>query len=159
MKKITQGTEAERKVFNVQYESTLVYVCSPDLERINGESSDRAAFENQFLDSPADSVEQVDFSMVLNWLRDVCRVKNIIELHVRDSLLFPHSEERIEKVVGLFNVEKLNWKRVDLSIDSVKQAAPAIRELTLYSSGNKAAFYHWFSPRGLYTLSSVCAKS
>jgi hypothetical protein len=158
MNRITQGADTERRVFSVPYESTLAFVSSPDLEQWNSPGLDRVTFEDRILDRASEPISRIDFSKVLEWLRDIYDVQNIIELNVRDSMMYPHPEEAIERAVKGFNVEKLHWKRLDLSIHSVREAAPNVRELTLYSSGNMAAFYHWFSPDGLVTLGKVCAR-
>lgn len=155
MTRITRGSSAERRVFDVDYESTLVYVSSPDLDLLNGPVPDRVTFDDQSGDIATSSVARVDFCKVLQWLHEIHGVSRIIELEVRDSLLYPHSEEAIKQNVSIFKVKKLNWKRLDLSIPTVQVAAPKVRELTLYSSGNKAAFYHWFSSDGLPKLKAV----
>jgi len=54
-----------------------------------------------------------------------------------------------------FDVQKLDWQRPDLSIDTIRFAAPNVRTLHLYSSGNWAPIDHWTGPLGISTLAKL----
>jgi len=95
---------------------------------------------------------------ILDWLRDKKGVKGIYELHVRDSLYVPHSEEVIGKCLVGFDIEILDWKRVDMSIEPLllqsepgKCSCPNLKELTLYASG-WASLQYWASKQVQETL-------
>lgn len=157
---------------NITFESTLRYLGFPDFDRMEDEPV-HAAFLTQsglqernlkyrrWLDEPAQethtsqTIRRDYVAKVLDWLFKIKGVRNIYCLHVPDSLDNPHPEEIIEKAIKPFRIEVLDWRRVDLSIDSIVDSAPTVRELYLYSSGNKAALSHWFGPQGLRRLAKV----
>ena len=60
----------------------------------------------------------------------------------------------LECVKG-FGVEELNWRRLDLCIETIEELAPTLSVLHLYSSGNWAALSHWISKDGLVSLRNV----
>ena len=95
---------------------------------------------------------------VLRWLRlkDVSRIH---ALRVRDSRYRPHCDDVIRQLVELYpQVEMLDWQRTDLSIDTIREAAPNIRELYLYATG-WASLSHWLGEDGLRTMPRVCNSS
>ncbi|KAF5129904.1 hypothetical protein E5D57_006237 [Metarhizium anisopliae] len=85
---------------------------------------------------------------ILDWLRNKNGVTGIHELRVSDSLYIPHSEEVIEKCLTGFDIEVLDWKRVDLSIEPLfsgsRLVCPNLKKLTLYASG-WIALQYWTS--------------
>jgi hypothetical protein len=60
-----------------------------------------------------------------------------------------HADESIEKAMKDFDVEIWDWKRIDLNSDVIATSSKFIREVSLYSSGNKAVLMGWASPEGL----------
>jgi hypothetical protein len=92
---------------------------------------------------------------VLKWLKDRKGVRKIIEVQIADSQYHPHSEQVIEESLEGFDVEILNWKRADLSVDSISLAAPNVKKLYLYSNGSKASIGHWASSDGVGRLEKV----
>ncbi|PMD38046.1 subtilisin-like protein [Hyaloscypha variabilis F] len=137
--------EDQAPEFWVQFESSIRYVDFPDLSEIGVERK-HAKPEN----SPRSDVMDV-----LDWLSDK-GVKEIIELRVPDSWDEPHSEEIIEKAIKDFNIEVLDWRRIDLSIRSVKKGAgSSVTDLHLYSSGNWTALEHWTGQNGVVQLESL----
>jgi hypothetical protein len=91
---------------------------------------------------------------ILEWLK-LRRVRRILTLNVVDSFHAPHTEETIELAVKPFNVDILDWRRMDLSIDCLQEAAANVRTLSLYSSGNWAVLSHWSSSDGVGNLKKV----
>lgn len=74
-----------------------------------------------------------------------------------DSATSPMSEELVQEViVDQFEIEKFDWRKLDISLDILTAPKSKIRdtvkELTLYSSGNWSVLYHWASEEGLVTL-------
>ena len=96
-----------------------------------------------------------EVSKVLRWLYDIKGVRKIYQLVVPDYFVDPHTEETIENAIKPFEVETLDWRRLDLGIDSIQASAPEVRRLHLYSSGNRAALSHWYSSEGIKTLKQV----
>ena len=95
--------------------------------------------------------ERLEASLVLKWLRDSKKVSGIYELRVRDSLYLPHTEEVIAQCLKEFNVEVLDWMRIDISINPLKQTCPLLKRLTLYVS-NWANLSYWVSGNGYEQL-------
>jgi hypothetical protein len=96
---------------------------------------------------------------VLDWLYQGRQVRKIIELKVPDSLHDPHTEETIIQSIKPFEIEKLDWKRLDLSIDCVCEAAENVEHLYLYGSGNMAVTSHWTGNEGVCRLKKVNSPS
>ncbi len=99
--------------------------------------------------------EHTEVFKVLKWLYDK-GVKSIIKLKVPDRLVNPHNDLRMARQVERFKVEILDWKVLDLSISIFSvDVKGRIKELHLYSSGNRAVISHWFSPEGITSLKKV----
>lgn len=71
---------------------------------------------------------------ILDWLRGEKEVTGIYELRVRDSLFIPHCEEIIKNCLDKFDIEVLDWERVDLSLEPLKDTCKNLKQLTLYGS-------------------------
>ena len=157
---------------NIVFESMLQYLGFPDFDHMEDEPVHAALLTQSVLqernakylrwqDEPPQETRtsrtmRRDYvAKVLAWLHDIKKVTNICHLYVPDSLDNPHPEEIIEKAIKPFQIEVLNWRRVDLSVDSIVDGAPNVRELYLYSTGNKAALSHWFGDQGLRRLDKV----
>jgi hypothetical protein len=123
--------------FDVEFEPTLKYVDLPAFDGIEANKREEA-------------------KIILEWLRKSRIVKRIFHLSVADSLHEPHSEETIEDAIKPFDIKILDWRRIDLSIRTIRDAAPNIRRLRLYSSGNWAPLDHWIGADGVCTLQKVC---
>ena len=131
----------ETSPFEIEFESTLKYVELPAFEISKTESFNA----------------RVEAYEILQWLKNKNHggVTKILELKVNDALHDPHSEEIIEEAIKDFDIETLNWKRTDLSINTVQKAAPNVRKLHLYSSGNWVSLSHWLGPEGVIMLKKV----
>jgi hypothetical protein len=95
---------------------------------------------------------------ILHWLRSERGVKGIYELNVRDSCYLPHNERTIRECLRNFDIEVLDWRRLDLSLrvlfEKDKQDSPVcrnLRKLRLYAGGWPALAY-WTSKGGLAQL-------
>ncbi|KAI5924907.1 hypothetical protein F4810DRAFT_102221 [Camillea tinctor] len=133
----------------LSYEQTLRYAEFPPLDMMAG---DRETFkENSHFKH-----EHTDVFKVLKWLREK-GVRSIIKLKVPDRLVNPHNDQKIAEHVKMFEVEILDWKILDLSISIFKdkEVKDRIRELHLYSSGNRAVISHWFSDEGIKSLKKL----
>lgn len=126
----------------IDFESTLSYVQLPELANI-------------FDQLPA--IERLEAFQVLKWLKE-SGVNTIIDLHVPDALYGGHSEEIVENCLALFDqIELLDWKRLDLSLETMK-AARGVHTIWLYSSGNWGALAQWTGVEGLVTYPNVRAE-
>ncbi|KAK3937215.1 hypothetical protein QBC46DRAFT_356837 [Diplogelasinospora grovesii] len=71
---------------------------------------------------------------------DLLRRKNvqrILKLTVHDNPARPCSDEVIKACLTGFDVRYLDWKKDDLSVDVVLEAAPRLAELWLYPAGDE----------------------
>ena len=134
----------------LKYEHTLRYVDFPPLDLM---AEEREVFkENTHFTRRHDEVFRI-----LNWLWDDKGVERIIKLRIPDRLVHPHDDFVMAEKLEDFGVEILDWKVLDLSIASLKDSTKGrIRELHLYSSGNRAVINHWFGRDGIGKLTKVC---
>jgi len=151
IKKISDDTkypdvisETRSVIAELEFESTLRYVDIPISDTNKGDYT------------PTKGLGGRDEALlILNWLGEKKGVKNIIEIRIADSHYRPHNEEIIALAVRRFDVQILNWKRTDLSIDAILEGAPNVKELHLYSSGSWAALGHWVGADGVGRLKKV----
>ncbi len=125
---------------NINFESVLRYVHFPDL------SQDALSKDAK--------IDRQEVSLVLQWLR-LKGVKSIMKLVVPDCRDNPLDEEQIYECLKDFEIDELNWRRLDLGVEPIMCLAPTIAVLHLYSSGNWAVLDHWASERGLKRLWKV----
>ncbi|TWU74167.1 hypothetical protein ED733_000425 [Metarhizium rileyi] len=76
-------------------------------------------------------------------------VREIIKVMVSDDGEVPHADEAIVDALYGFKVREWEWKRVDLCSDVICEASPAVREISLYSSGSSAVLMGWASEHGI----------
>ena len=109
-------------------------------------------------DGKQDGKGRKDAEIVFNWLREN-KVQKVIEVTVEDNMkdpdATPHSDGSIEAALKGLDVEVWNWKKMDISIATIRNAAPNVRKVYLYSSGNNAVLQGWSDTRGLVTLTKV----
>lgn len=113
----------------------------------------------KYIDIPVqcDSADQCSFGgsharEILEWLATCKSVRKVLDVRIEDCRHYFHTEEDIELCLKPFDVKNLDWYRVDLSIDTITQAAPNVSSLHLYSSGGLAAIDHWVGPNGVRML-------
>jgi hypothetical protein len=103
---------------------------------------------------PLHTVPREDARTIFNSLRDR-KIKRILEVTVPDCPNHPHSDDTIINCLKEFGVKRLDWRKLDLSVKTILQAAQDVEELCLYSSGNEDMLTHWASYEGLYRLHKV----
>lgn len=140
-------SETDRVILPFQrliFEETLLSVDFPSLDKhgTNTGPLPSAAVRNEV-------------HLVLKWLQESKGVKKLIKLTVSDSKINPHPEEAMEAAIKHLDVEHLDWRRLDLSIDTILEAAENVRELHLYSSGSRAVIGHWLGEDGVRRLSKA----
>jgi hypothetical protein len=83
------------------------------------------------------------------------KVKKILRLTVTDNFERPCSDEVIEDCLRNFDIRYLDWRKYDLCIDVVLNAAPRVVELWLYSNSNNAVLRSWAASNGICYLKRV----
>ena len=83
-----------------------------------------------------------DFCCIFRFLQRAGVLK-IFQIVVDDAQEPSHSDEAIIECLKPFSVEEWDWKKVDLCPNVIYEAAPGVREITLYSRGNNAALRGW----------------
>lgn len=82
-------------------------------------------------------------------------MRKIIRIVVQDDPIDFHSDELIEHSLKGFDVEEWRWKKWDMCSDTILEAAPDVRIVDLYWSGNKAILRSWAAADGLVLLKRV----
>ncbi|PQE17717.1 hypothetical protein CJF31_00005438 [Rutstroemia sp. NJR-2017a BVV2] len=93
-----------------------------------------------------------------DWLHSEKGVEKILKVTV-DDMEKPHRDEDIEDAIGgmgslkhSFDVEILEWRKLDLCPKTIKGATPNVRELHLEWSGNNSVLRGWSAIDGLPSL-------
>jgi hypothetical protein len=76
-------------------------------------------------------------------------VREILKVIVIDNGTIPHADDAIVDALHGFQVEEWDWKKLDLCTNVIHESSPAIRVVSLYSSGNNAVLTGWASKEGL----------
>jgi hypothetical protein len=92
---------------------------------------------------------------VFRWLRDVQKVKKIFKVVVDDLVPYPHTDRAIIAALEKFDVEIWDWRKLDISSETVFKAASGTRQLHLQCSGNEAVLRSWSCKHGLARLTEV----
>lgn len=146
---------------HVRFETILHHVDLPNMSVQKGDNWFKGApdLEERFKAiRDLTGVGRADLAKVFMWLRNN-GVRKILEIHAVDSSGTSHCDEAIELSIQGFDVEVLNWERVDISSDVFANSAPDVRELHLYASGNNEVLRGWSSKDGLPRLKKVSLLS
>ncbi|KAF7898370.1 hypothetical protein EAF00_004816 [Botryotinia globosa] len=95
-----------------------------------------------------------DMMFFFQWLKDK-GVKRILKVIVDDSNTPAHSDEAINKALQGFDVEILDWRKVDLCSETILISGRKLREVHLQWSGNNAVLRGWSEPVGLRRLEDL----
>ncbi|KAL7964342.1 hypothetical protein HDV63DRAFT_274884 [Trichoderma sp. SZMC 28014] len=92
------------------------------------------------------------YKLIFDWLREG-QVRKIFTLEVDDNGANPHTNAAIRYCLrgsnlnninsDFIDVQVWNWKKFDISADTVVAAAPNAQEVYLYSHGNTAVLVGW----------------
>jgi len=104
-----------------------------------------------------DGTGRRDLQMVFDKLHDKKGVTTILKVVVDDLGPSPHTDEAIESSLKHRGVETWDWRRVDLCSEVIYNAAPTVREVHLYWSGNNAVLRSWCDEGGLKMLQDLTA--
>ncbi|PNP59103.1 hypothetical protein THARTR1_01351 [Trichoderma harzianum] len=94
------------------------------------------------------------YKEIFDWLKKK-KVERVFEVIIEDDLSTPHEDETIIETLKTFGVETWNWKKYDICIDTISQAAPNVSTVYLYTSGNNAVLRGWSDETGLRTLQQL----
>ncbi|KAF4455939.1 hypothetical protein F53441_1806 [Fusarium austroafricanum] len=97
---------------------------------------------------------RTDLTVLFGWLERK-RVERILKVVVDDLKDPPHSDKAIEDCLTKFDVEVLDWRKVDLCPETIFTACPNVRQLYLRWSGNRAVLRAWGEPEGLPRLAKL----
>jgi ankyrin repeat protein len=133
---------------HLKFEPALQYVAIPQLELENFP-------EAKWRHEPFwNSAGRKDYLAIFDWLYER-GVRHIFRVIVVDHEDRPHSDAVIIKCLERFNVERLDWKRFDLSSRALICGVPTITQLKLYCSGNEAILHSWAAESGLVNLKQL----
>ena len=92
-----------------------------------------------------------DMEAPFRWLTNK-GVRNIIKVIVDDLEMPSHKDESIVKALKDFNIEILDWRKIDLCPEAICSSCPNLREVHLWWSGNNGILRAWSEPEGLIRL-------
>ncbi|KAI1747317.1 hypothetical protein F4782DRAFT_444103 [Xylaria castorea] len=97
---------------------------------------------------------RTDLTFFFQWLREK-NVSHILKVVVDDSSERPHSDRAIEDCLKQFEVERLEWRKLDICSETLSNACRAVSHLNLWWSGNRAILRSWSEPEGLAKLEKL----
>lgn len=95
------------------------------------------------------------YQEIFDWLRDKGKVKEVLHIVVEDDLVQPHDDQTIEATLKDLGVEVWDWRKYDISSETIWSAAPHVKEVSLYTTGNNAVLRGWSDEGGLRKLRNV----
>ena len=125
------------------FETALCYVALPP--RKGSHTTEDKIAESDFLDT---------YKVVFDFLRDK-KVKKIFKVTVNDLVGRPHNDDVIITLAREFGVEQWDWKKLDISSETILDAAPLVRRVFLHSSGSFSALQGWACKQSLAKLTHV----
>lgn len=93
-----------------------------------------------------------DMEIPFKWLHDDKKVQSIMKVIVDDLESPSHCDESIETALKPFEIEILDWRKIDLCPETICNACQHLREVHLWWSGNNALLRAWSEPDGLVNL-------
>jgi hypothetical protein len=157
------ATYLNRLSRHLKFEDSLQYVALPKLkvEQVQKAASSHSAVvpaavetDKTLIQEKPDRVGLTDSKIVFNWLAKN-GVKKIIRVIVLDDGDVAHSDEAIEECLKPFKIEVWDWKKPDICSETIYQAAPSVRVVHLYCTGNNAVLRSWSGEDGLAKLKQV----
>lgn len=111
------------------------------LDHAQGHSNDQG---DRKTDANGDSKEADPYTAIFKWLWDG-GVRKVFTLDVDDDGPEAHTNAAIRKALTTYNfeIEVWDWKKFDICCETVAAAAPAARQVHLYSHGNTAVLRGW----------------
>lgn len=136
----------------LRFESTLQYVALPNLLSLpETASNDRITHEGKENEPPTPT----HYKKIFDWLRKTRQVQEILRVIVEDDLEHPHDDQTIEEAIQGLGVEVWDWRKYDISSETIYTAAPDVKEIYLYTTGNNTVLWGWSDEDGLRKLKNV----
>lgn len=137
-------SEFRKQFSHLKFDTVLHYVAFPQMEFIQDESHQLRQQGRK------------DVLILFQWLRDQ-GVKRIIKVIVDDLRKPCHSDEDIEKALDGFEVEILDWRRLDLCPVTLFKVSKSLREIHLQWSGRNSVLRGWGEREGLAKIPALKA--
>ncbi|KAI3325915.1 subtilisin-like protein [Xylariaceae sp. AK1471] len=142
---------------NVKFDDTLQYV---DVPRITIEGTEAIANTSKARGTSTradpNGNGRTDLVFIFHWLRNK-GVGTILKVVVDDLGSQAHGDEAIEEATKDFGIEVWNWKKTDLCAEVIIVAAPGVKVVHLYWTGNNAVLRGWCDVGGLKKLERLRA--
>ncbi|PVH79900.1 hypothetical protein DL98DRAFT_515795 [Cadophora sp. DSE1049] len=141
----TKLTPAEfvKNFEHLEFEKMLQYVALPQVELSQENNASGSRYQGR-----------TDMIFFFNWLRSK-GVERIVRVIVDDLGESFHSDEAIEEALRNFEVEVLDWRRLDLCPVTVSKISKNLREIYLQWSGKNATLRAWSATDGLAKTASL----
>lgn len=137
--------EFRKQFSHLKFDTVLQYVAFPQIQFIQTDESHKPHQRSR-----------KDLVVLFQWLRDQ-GVKRIIKVIVDDLRKPCHSDEDIEKALDGFEVEILDWRRLDLCPITIFKVSKNLREIHLQWSGRNCVLRSWSEREGLAKVPSLKA--
>lgn len=135
----------------LNFENILQYVALPNLLPITQPPSQAMSEGEQKSESKVYQ-EPKHYQEIFKWLKTPGGVKEILRVIIEDDVDNPHSDKVIIDTIKDFAVEIWDWKKYNICSETIRKAAPNVREVYLYTTGNNAVLRGWSDQSGLIML-------
>jgi len=98
--------------------------------------------------------KSISVAQIFEWLR-AREVMKIIKVIVIEDDKAPHGDDVIEATLEGFQVEVFDWRKLDVCSQTIRAAAKHVREVFLYTRGQRAVLWGWSAVDGLISLPQV----
>ncbi|KAI0400668.1 hypothetical protein F4802DRAFT_619718 [Xylaria palmicola] len=137
---------------SLEFENILQYVQIPQYPfRKPGASIRPPATDVVEAKTNTTGIGRRDFEGIFDVLKEK-GVRKILRLIVDDDDACLHQDDMIQEKLKDFEIEELQWRKMDLSSSVLRHAVPHARTLRLFSSGNHSVLRDWSSADGLNEL-------
>ncbi|KAI0099322.1 hypothetical protein GGR51DRAFT_396279 [Nemania sp. FL0031] len=144
----------EQSFAHMHFDNVLRYVAFNKVELHSPPSRDTQLLAKKSTLQPRPGRGRADLTFFFNWLRNK-HVEHILRVIVEDSPERPHSDKAIETCLKHFQVESLEWRKLDICPETLFNACRVVNHLHLWWSGNRAILRAWSEPEGLAKLENL----
>ncbi|KAL4960196.1 uncharacterized protein BDV14DRAFT_183134 [Aspergillus stella-maris] len=133
----------EERFDKFPFETCLSYVCLPPRKHQTPDAGSRGE---------TDSL--ASYQPIFNFLKKK-GVKKIFRITVNDLLGQPHSDKSLVELTRTYNIQHWDWRKLDISSDTILAAAPDVKTVVMHSSGNLSTLQGWACKHGLARLQKL----
>ncbi|KAI1124133.1 hypothetical protein F5Y10DRAFT_280401 [Nemania abortiva] len=144
----------EQSFAHMHFDNVLRYVAFNKIELHSPPPRDTQLQIRKLALQPKPGRGRTDLTFFFNWLRNK-QVDHILKVVVDDSPERPHSDKAIENCLKHFQVESLEWRKLDICPETLFNACRVVSHLHLWWSGNRAILRAWSEPEGLAKLENL----